>query len=589
MASTFYSLSNQLSTAAKDGTKSDFEKRARSYSECLKATIAKDKATKGTNWVTDFTARMQSEQGRTSTVRSIVNPLLLQIAEAEKAKARATNASDIALISETIDMMTKDKTYIAKRMNQQTMLFANAASGMAQMELKTHNQIELPLQYLETIFCNSRQIMDYDTTEARQILKARMVKKIEMAGKVYEFPEAMNNETLMDDILGAGNKKKKIEILPTDGVNGVVDLFTKFGEDAVKGTDRFNPVCKVVAVYVQEGAETFKLTPDTKNDMSTQATWASRGQFNLVVQTAAKKNYNVSGHVNFSDGEMRYLSTAGVTKFEVELSLVGGTFKDSFSVGETREEKYIIVDQSVDAKYTWNPYDVTDKLTLENIDTLMSATSMIYETIINVKDYYAFKSIDDEFATIRDILALADYAGRTSNVMIKDDAASGIPTAGYHPTDRVAWRNAEIPEAFRRMGVEYRDKFHSRSGFKTVFYGRPSTTSLVGQLTVILAYGSEYGGVQTDYSVKSGVVNDELQVRLVSSERVKETNILKAIAKSDSENQEGFKFYQWMTLFCKNGELRDPENPAAACIVYTDSFKVENMFAVGGTLSLTGM
>lgn len=44
-----------------------------------------------------------------------------------------------------------------------------------------------------------------------------------------------------------------------------------------------------------------------------------------------------------------------------------------------------------------------------------------------------------------------------------------------------------------------------------------------------------------------------------------------------------------MTLFCKNGELRDPENPAAACIVYTDSFKVENMFAVGGTLTLTGM
>lgn len=589
MASTFYSLSNQLKSVEETKAKSEFEKRARSYSETLKATIAKDKVTKGTNWVTDFVSRMQSEQGRVSTVKSICNPLLLQKAEAEKALARTTNTAEAALIAETIGMMKGDYEYIKKRMSQQTVLFANAASGMAQMELKTHNQIELPLQYLETIFCNSRQIMDYDTTEARQILKARMVKKIEMAGKVYEFPEAMNNETLMDDILGAGNKKKKIEILPTDGTNGVVDLFTKFGEDAVKGTDRFNPVCKVTAVYVQEGAETFKLTPDSKNDMSTQATWASRGQFNLVVQTAAKKNYNVSGHVNFSEGEMRFLATAGVTKFEVELSLVGGTFRDSFSVGETREEKYIIVDQSVDAKYTWNPYDVTDKLTLENIDTLMSATSMIYETIINVKDYYAFKSIDDEFNTIRDILALADYAGRTSNVMIKDDTASGLPAAGYHPTDRVSWRNSEIPEAFRRMGIEYRDKFHSRSGFKTVFYGRPATTSLVGQLTVILAYGSEYGGVQTDYSVKSGVVNDELQVRLVSTERVKETNLLKAIAKSDSENQEGFKFYQWMTLFCKNGELRDPENPAAACIVYTDAFKVENMFAVGGTLALTDM
>ena len=168
---TFYSLSNQLRTAEEKKSISDFEKRARSYAESLKATLAKDKATKGTNWVTDFTSRMQSEQGRKSTIKSIVNPLLLQIAKAEEAQARTTNAEEVALIAETISMMKKDYEYIAKRMNQQTMLFANAASGMAQMELKTHNQIELPLQYLETIFCNSRQIMDYDTTEARQILK----------------------------------------------------------------------------------------------------------------------------------------------------------------------------------------------------------------------------------------------------------------------------------------------------------------------------------------------------------------------------------------------------------------------------------
>lgn len=620
----FYSLNDRLAAKEKESNyqPSDFEVRTAQYAESMAKLVKKQKATKGTNYALDFGKLIaESDTSRQNLVKTIMNPILTTYKNLNEQAGTTTDVAGKQLIAETVRMCKKDINYSKKRLEQQVTLFMNSASGVGPMELKTTQQASLPLQYLETIFCNSRQVMDFENVDARTILKHRVIKSVEIDGEKYDFPDAMKNSTLMDKILAVGNSEKSLNFVPADvdTNTGKINLFTKFGPDAVPSQDRFNPVAAFESVTVNEqlydvDPATKVKTPkvdgggqpvlgdvtyiiDSKNPFH-MATWASRGQFSITFTSPnTGKVHNVNGLVNFSEGTANILFTSGVVAIKAKMSLVGGRFRNSFKVSESRTERQIVIDKTIETAYTWNPYDVADKLTLEKIDMLMSATSIIYETVVNVKDHYAFKSLDQEFQDLKAASALPEYAkaigvlgGDAPNLITEKEvsctpplSSTGVPL--YRAESAPDYRMKAIPEEMRKICVSYRQKFNSRVGYETIFYGNPVTTSLVEHLTVIVAAGTEYGGVNLDYSVYAGTVNQQ-PVKLVATERVENNSKLKVVSKSLAENEEGFKFFQWMTLFDKDGTLRDPANPHLACMVYTDTFKVATMHAMLGELTL---
>lgn len=621
----FYSLNDRLQAKEKETNyqPSDFELRTAHYAESLTKLVKKQKATKGTNYSLDFGKLIsESDTSRQNLIKTVMNPILTTLKNLNEQAGLTSDISGKALIAETVRMCRKDIDYTRKRLEGQVTLFMNSASGVGPMELKTTQQASLPLQYLETMFCNSRQVMDFENVEARTILKHRVIKSVEIDGEKYDFPDAMKNSALMDKILAVGNAEKTVTLTPADinSTTGKINLFTKFGPDAIPTQDRFNPVVAFEAVTVHEqlydvdadGVKTPRMAGgnpvlgdvtyiiDSKNPFH-MATWASRGQFSIsFISPNTGITHNVNGLVDFSAGAANVLFTGTVVALKAKLSLVGGRFRNSFRVSESRTERQIVIDKTIETAYTWNPYDVADKLTLEKIDMLMSATSIIYETVVNVKDHYAFKSLDQEFQDLKAASALPEYAkaigvlGGNAPNMITEKAvsctppitASGMPL--YQAESAPDYRMKAIPEEMRKICVSYRQKFNSRVGYETIFYGNPVTTSLVEHLNVIIAAGTEYGGVNLDYSVYAGTVNQQ-PVKLVATERVADNNVLRVVSKSLSETEEGFKFFQWMTLFDKDGTLRDPANPHLACMVYTDTFKVATMHAMLGELTLENL
>ena len=621
----FYSLNDRLQAKEKETNyqPSDFELRTAHYAESLTKLVKKQKATKGTNYSLDFGKLIsESDTSRQNLIKTVMNPILTTLKNLNEQAGLTSDISGKALIAETVRMCRKDIDYTRKRLEGQVTLFMNSASGVGPMELKTTQQASLPLQYLETMFCNSRQVMDFENVEARTILRHRVIKSVEIDGEKYDFPDAMKNSDLMDKILAVGNAEKTVTLTPADinATTGKINLFTKFGPDAIPTQDRFNPVVAFESVTVHEqlydvdgnGVKTARMDAgnpvlgdvtyiiDSKNPFH-MATWASRGQFSIsFISPNTGITHNVNGLVDFSAGTANVLFTGTVVALKAKLSLVGGRFRNSFRVSESRTERQIVIDKTIETAYTWNPYDVADKLTLEKIDMLMSATSIIYETVVNVKDHYAFKSLDQEFQDLKAASALPEYAkaigvlGGNAPNMITEKTVSCTPpitAAGmplYQAESAPDYRMKAIPEEMRKICVSYRQKFNSRVGYETIFYGNPVTTSLVEHLNVIIAAGTEYGGVNLDYSVYAGTVNQQ-PVKLVATERVADNNVLRVVSKSLSETEEGFRFFQWMTLFDKDGTLRDPANPHLACMVYTDTFKVATMHAMLGELTLENL
>lgn len=588
-----------MSEREKTGLISTGVSRAQGYTNHLKSWSESIKA-KNPAWnhAVGFVNLMLARDKNTETyLESFVAPLKEDRKKLEEDKATAT-AADKILISEKISLINRDIAYTTSRMKQAGKLFLESALGGM---LKPNQQLTLPLQYLETIQNNSRLVVPFDTCEARTMIRQRVLRQITVDGVKHTLPDAYKDAALMRKILNTDTKKRTLNIT---NAKRTWDLLAMFNTDAVAGMDKLNPLATFTYIYVDDGAK----MPDgttvkpTKigiplNHNEAVLTWRLRGKFNFTVKhPTLDVLYQVAGGINFETGMLDILLSDNILSADLEVSLAGGNFPKTFTPTEVREDKDFVVDNQISAQFTWNPVDLQDKLTLENIDALMSATSTIYETATHLKDFYVFEELRTWWGLLKtDRMITGNYNYHQQyeyDVKMYPDAASNMQ---YMATDPVSWRNKTLGEGISILATSYGTKLNSREGFTSVFWGHPQTIRYYGDVNLVLEEGSEYGGVKMDASVLSGQVKGK-NVRLVETQRAPEsemdtdgTTVLKylpSIVLSNAPNEETFKFWQWMTYFDQQGQIRNPNDLVHPTISYLDFFKLDMVHGIMGRLNL---
>ena len=354
---------------------------------------------------------------------------------------------------------------------------------------------------------------------------------------------------------------------------------------------------KIKEIIVEEVAGTPIVLKVPQNIEDAQATWKSRGKYSNVIENPmSNKKYHVSGEIDFATGELSPLATSGVVGMKIEVSISGGNFERTFTANERREDHEFVVDESISAQYTYNLLDLQDKLTLENIDGVMSATNIIYETAVNAKDYYAFRELNKYWVALEDEnYTTGLYTDNDKYSQEVNLSPSDAGNSQYRPADPIQWREKMIFEGMSKLTYQYRDKLEAREGFTSIFWGVPQTTRLVNTLNVVIAEGSDYAGVVSDTSVLVGDVNGQ-PIKVVSSRRAdkpvkvtgqNEYHTLKSIPISNAENEETFKFYQYFTMFDTDGKYRNPHDLVSPTLSYLDLFKIDAVHVIMGELKLT--
>ena len=563
-------------------------KQVAGYAKSVKLFAEGLKTSKRINHKTDFVSIMNAGGDFAQLYKEgLMKPLL---ADRDRISAEYNKASleKKFLWKEQLDQAERDIGFIGGRMDTTMKLFSEMSGSN---DLKPNQQTLLPLQYLETIQNNSRLVIPYENTEVRTMSRQRVRKEIIVDGQKYTLPDAYLDPVLMEKILNQDALQKEFTI-PAN--SGNFDIVAAYGADATKGKDKLNPILKLTKIILVGGA-VIKI-PQT-ND--TQATWKSRGKFSIMVQDIAPSTnkYHVSGEVDFREGVMTFLTTAGVSSVVVEASLSGGSFTRTFTANERREDHEFVVDKQMSSQYTYNMLDLHDKLTLENVDGVMSATGIIYETAVNAKDYYAFNELKKYKTSLDDGAYLT---GLYQDNDVYDHVVDLNPTNGnnslFRPTGPRSWREELIPEGMSKLAYDFGMKLESREGFQTIFWAQPMTTRLVDKMDVILTEGTEYGGVVADTTVMVGAVQGK-PVKVVTTRRADkhtivadkgEVHSLLALPISNAENEETFKFYQYFTMFDTEGKYRSPLDMISPTITYLDLFKMEALYIIMGELKLTG-
>lgn len=576
-------ISVDMSQQLKNSSSLAVNQRFGGYSKHLKAYSEGMKGKRNSNMRTDFVGMMLAGGDAVSKFK---NDGLLGTVYDERAKIQDKLASarpqDIAVYSEAAKIVNQDIKFIGDRLDTQFKLFSEAAGSNM---LKPNQQTVLPLQVLETLQNNSRLVVPYQNTEVRTMPRQRIIKQLIVDGVAYNLPYAMANPEVMSKILNEDTKRRthRLDLTAATSFN----LITMYGPDAVPGKDKLNPLITLKSIEVVDGAGLKTIVVPKTND--TKITWKLRGKFSVVViDPDTKAEYQVAGQLDFTDGTVKPLVSSDIKAISLETSLSGGTFARKFSATETRQDHDFVVDEQIQAQYTYNILDLQDKLTLENIDGLLSATSIIYDTAVNVKDYYCFNTLEDFWSQLKTgaIFGGADQPHNSYEVEV-DLAPTNPANSIYKPLDPITWRNQMIPEALSKIAIQYKMKLESRQGYTAVFWSNPLITRLIGNLNVVLGGDNgEYAGVSTDMTVMTGSVQGQ-NIRIVSTRRVPtDAQYLRSIAISNEPNEETFVFWQYFTFFDTDGKVRDAQNIALPTVSYLDLFKMDSIHTIMGTVTL---
>lgn len=572
-----------MSQSLKNMSTGAVDKRFGGYSKQLKAYSESVKGKRNTNFKTDFVGMMLAGG---DSLAKMKNDGLMGTLHTEREKIQDKLASarpgEMATYMESAKIINADIKFISDRLDTSFKLFSEAAGSNM---LKPNQQTVLPLQVLETLQNNARLVVPFQNTEVRTMPRQRIVKQLIVDGVAYNLPYAMANPEVMSKILNEDTKRKTHRLDLTAG--STFNLITMYGPDAVPGKDKLNPLITLKSIEVVDGATTKVIAVPKTND--TKITWKSRGKFSvIVVDSATSKEYQIAGQLDFTDGTIKPLVSTDVKAMSVETSISGGTFQRTFSATETRQDHDFVVDEQISAQYTYNILDLQDKLTLENIDGLLAATSIIYDTAVNVKDYYCFDQLENFWDELKSGAILGGIDQPNNSYEVTADLAPTAPNnTVYKPQDPVTWRNVMIPEALSKIAFQYKMKLESRQGYTAVFWSNPLITRLIGQLNVVLGGDTgEYAGVATDMTVMSGSVQGQ-NVRIVSTRRVPtDATYLRSIALSNEPNEETFVFWQYFTFFDTDGKVRNPQNLALPTVSYLDLFKMDSIHTIMGTVNL---
>ena len=163
---------------------------------------------------------------------------------------------------------------------------------------------------------------------------------------------------------------------------------------------------------------------------------------------------------------------------EIKTSLGGGNFPKTFTPVEVREDKDFVIDNQISAQFTWNPVDLQDKLTLENIDALMSATSVIYETATHLKDFYVFEELNTYYNILKDSDVYSNGNYEWHRIFEMDSSIApnkdNVDNNGYRNTNPLEWRKTALGESIDIMTINMGLKLNVGAGeFTNVMWAHP--------------------------------------------------------------------------------------------------------------------
>lgn len=589
---------NMSNTTAKEVSRlGGYSNHLKQWSESLKA------KNPTFNHKTAFsTLMLANDESTKKYMEGFIKPLKTSLETYEKQLA-TVNPVDTArfnALQYKVNMAKADKTFMEAMMKNTAALFSESALGGM---LKPNQQLTLPLQYLDAIQNTARHAVPFDATEVRTMIRQRVLRALIVDGQRYLIPDAYKDADLLRKILSSDTKANTKELTLT-GKRAFNILDEAYAGVATKGLDKLNPLATIVSITVMEAGKEVKLTlPSSHNE--NVITYRLRGKYNLTVKSKdiADKIYQVAGDINFETGDLTVLkSSDDIVKMEIKTSLGGGNFPKTFTPVEVREDKDFVIDNQISAQFTWNPVDLQDKLTLENIDALMSATSVIYETATHLKDFYVFEELNTYYNILKDSDVYSNGNYEWHRIFEMDSSVApnkdNVDNNGYRNTNPLEWRKTALGESIDIMTINMGLKLNVGAGeFTNVMWAHPLNSRLIGGSTMVFGNGESYGGVVPQVEVKVGTIAESGQVfRVVSTQRATQAVVnsstkavskeIPSIAVSNRPEQETFKFWQWMTYFDQNGQIRNPNDLVHPTISYLDFFKLDMVHGIMGKLKL---
>lgn len=579
------------------GSTAQYGTHLKTWTESMKAKVP------GFNHKVAFTALMLANDAST---QKYIEAFMRPLKDTQKSIEKSLNEADskvpgksLAAKAYKLDMANKDIAFMEAVYANTAKLFSESALGGM---LKPNQQLTLPLQYLDAIQNSARHVVPFDAAEARTMIRQRVLRALVVDGQRYILPDAYKDPELLRKILSADNKPKEHVYTLTKRAFNIFD--EAYGGEATKGMDKLNPLATIESITVVEDGADVELKFKA-SDNENVVTYRLRGKFNVSVKSKAKADtvYQVAGDINFETGDMTILKSEGVKAVKIKTSLNGGNFPKTFTPIEVRQDKDFVIDNHISAQFTWNPVDLQDKLTLENIDALMSATSVIYETATHLKDFYIYEELETYYNILKDtdVYGQGNYEFHqifevTANIAPSKD---NVDNSGYMVTDPIAWRKTNLGETLDILTTNIGLKLNVEAGqFSNVLWAHPLNARQFGSAQMVFGQGETYGGVAPSVDVKVGTTGDSGNLfRMVTTQRVaqatvdtqnanKVTKYVPSIAVSNKPSQETFKFWQWMTYFDQNGQIRNPADLVHPTISYLDFFKLDMVHGIMGRLNL---
>jgi hypothetical protein len=492
------------------------------------------------------------------------------------------------------DLIAEDQKFIDSRYEYTRKLFA---ASYLTGDLTPMEQAMLPLQFLGTIACNARFVVDHKVAPKYTFRRKTERRFFKVGSDKYYLPDALKDNTIMNAVNGHSQKNLDIVVTPADIVAGKVNLL-ELASVLVPGLDPASnslmPEIILSKAVTTVGAKELIVKEDTKNNVITQhvggkmfVTILDQTQDPVSGAITTNATYRVAGEVNFSTGDVFLTIPTGLDSVSFKVVIDGAPMRRVISVGTETTPLDFTLKQRLNMAISYDPVSLENYVQIEQQDGLLKLSSIMLEVATHSKDSYAFNFIEDIKTDLKKADAtLKKYAtgAGTPNDWFEGTFSYEPPVASnYRPTDPIQWREKTLPEEIRKVLVEFDKKFNSGKGIVNVMYADFKTASKIPNLVVVIEQNTEYAGVNVDFGIFNLRINDKFG-RVVSTERARSVDEITLVPRSNNENQETITFYQSFSRMYKDGSIRDAANPLLPALAYIDVYDMVAIHRILGAI-----
>lgn len=530
------------------------------------------------------------EKYREAMVNMSMKPLTL---EAEALAGRIESAeegSNARLGMELrLGMLQNDITFMKESLGQT--VTRTWGESIGQPGVAPNMATVLPLQYINHIQNSFVKLVKTEVATKRMWPRQRVRNQVQVTGsdKIYYLPECLEDKSFLDLVLSAENRKKVVSVdTVAKPSTAVFNILAEFGADLVKGKDTLAPVAKLKYIVVDKAvvgtAENVKITLD--DTVAAMTNPLRRNMLSiLVTEKTSKKEFHIQMDFNFDEAIMRYLHTPGVLEIGFEAALAGGNFTRTITgMKSVREDFTVDIDEVISGTYSYNPMEALDKMTLENINTTVTAAEIMNTVLQAAKDRYGFKEMD----TLWDQLTAATEVSRYNHKFHAQIDFDPDPTkTNVRPSSIYTFRTETLDEGLSEMMLDFDLKLKPATGFVTSMWTSKQNGRLFGEMVKVIGAGEVYGGVTSGADIKCGTIQGRAFKLLETQREDADSATIKAAPFSNDANEETFTMLQWETRMINDNSIRDIKNITMPSIHIIDNFKLHATHNIQGRLNLT--